>query len=328
MWAVMALILLLFVLSVYGAFIGPQRARDFFNSIPLVIYWIAFILLLAIGIIAFRPLLTVPALLLTHTGCLLVLLGAIWSSEGGHKLQKELFGLDKIPSGFMQIYEGNSDNRVVLEDNAVKELPFSIGLKDFRIEYYKQGYLYVQTPQGDIRRFTAQTGAEYWLGDRLGTMTIVRLFDNFKITIDGDKRTVTDEPGIESNPAVEVQLTSPDGKVSTRYVFERFPTPAGADDKFRMAYERVISDYISRIQVIQNDKVVAEKDVEVNHPLHFGGYHFYQHSYDTKAGQYTILLVTSDTGLSVVYTGYFVLCAGVCWRFWLRKIPSRLSVSS
>jgi hypothetical protein len=82
----------------------------------------------------------------------------------------------------------------------------------------------------------------------------------------------------------------------------------------------MVRDYISDLAVIENGKIVAEKNVEVNHPLHFGGYYFYQHSYDAQAAQYSILMVVSDAGLSVVYLGYLMLCAGVIWHFWLRDI--------
>jgi len=94
--------------------------------------------------------------------------------------------------------------------------------------------------------------------------------------------------------------------------------------EFRVDYYEptsgAVRDYISSLAVIENDKTVAEKDVEVNHPLHYGGYYFYQYSYDTQAGQYSVLMVVSDTGLGLVYAGYVMLCVGVIWHFWLRDI--------
>jgi cytochrome c biogenesis protein ResB len=89
-----------------------------------------------------------------------------------------------------------------------------------------------------------------------------------------------------------------------------------------LRYQRVISDYVSELQIIRDNEVAAEKNVEVNHPLHFGGYHFYQHWYDDQAGQYTILMVVSDSGLNIVYAGYFMLCIGVFWHFWMRHLFS------
>jgi len=308
-------------MSVYGAFIGAGRAKSFFNSLPLSIYWITLILLLIVGILVFRRLIRVPWLLFIHVGCVLILAGAVWGSQAGHKMQKKIFGTDKIPVGQMAIFEGESENRVALEnDNEVRELPFYLKLKDFRIEYYKPEYLYIQNHGSKSWKIPVEINTEFSLGDNIGTVRIVRKFENFKIKIEGDNRVPYDDPQPGSNPALEVEIKSPDGQVVTKYVFGRFPGHIHAEDRFLLSYKRVISDYISELQIIRNDEVVAEKNIEVNHPFHFGGYHFYQHSYDDQAGQYTILMVVSDTGVTIVYAGYLMLCVGVFWHFWLRHI--------
>jgi hypothetical protein len=315
----MALIVLLFIMSVYGAFIGPERAAEFFNSIPLAVYWLGFILLLALGIVFFQRLRRIPALLMIHLGCIAILAGGIWGSQAGHELQSRRFGIDKISTGTMQIFENSSDNRVILPDNQIKQLPFSIALKDFRIEYYQPQYLYIQSKHGDVWDLPVEVGTEYQLGNSFGSVKIIRKFENFKI---GDNRTITDDPNTGSNPALEVRLIDSEGKELTRYVFEPARPFMYPNDNLYMIYNRSISDYISDLQVIQDGKIVAEKDIEVNHPLHFGGYHFYQQSYDTETGQYTILRVVSDTGLRAVYFGFILLCVGVVLHFWLKKITA------
>jgi hypothetical protein len=321
LWIGLVLIILLIFLSIYGAFIGAERAKSFFNSLPLSVYWIALILLLIVGILIFRRLVHVPGLLFMHAGCILILAGAVCGSQAGHKLQKKIFGVDKIPVGQMAIFEGESENRIALENSdRVRELPFYLKLKDFRIEYYKPEYLYIQNRQGKSWKIPVELNAEFSLGENNGTVKIVRKFENFKIKIEGDKRVPYDDPQPGSNPALEVEIKSPNGQVVTKYVFERFPGHIYPEDNFFLSYRRVISEYISELQIIRNNEVVAEKDIEVNHPLHFGGYHLYQADYDKQAGQYTILTVTSDTGLGTVYAGYLMLCIGVFWHFWLRHI--------
>lgn len=321
MWIGLALIILLLFVSVYGAFIGAERAQSFINRLPLVVYWIAFTLLLITALAVFRRLVRVPGLLLIHLGCVFILAGSMWASEAGHTLQKKLFGIDKITKGQMTIPEGHSDNRVMLEDNKqIKELPFSVELKDFQIEYYKPAYLYVQTRDDQGWKIPVETGAEFPLSPELGTVKILRAFENFKITIEEGSRKIVDDPQPGINPALEVQITSPQGQVTNRYVFERFGGHTAPEDKFALSYHRVISDYISQLRIIEDKKTVAEKDIEVNHPLSFGGYRFYQHSYDAKAGQYTVLMVVSDTGVGVVFAGCWMLCIGVIWHLWLRHI--------
>jgi hypothetical protein len=313
--------MLLTILSIYGAFLGAERAKAFFNSLPLAVYWLALTALFIVGLVVFRRLIRVPGLLFIHGGCVLVLAGSMWASRAGHALQVRLFGIDKIPSGRMAIFEGQRENRVLVENGRVTfTLHFYIKLKDFRIEYYQPSYLRIQTPQGRTWTIPAETGKEISLGGDVGTVRIVRVFESFKINIEDGIGTAFDDPNAPPNPALQVQITSPGGDATSRYVFERFPGHVHDEDELLLRYRRVIRDYVSELQVVKDGDIVAEKNIEVNHPLHFGGYHFYQHSYDAEAGQYTILMVVSDTGLNLVYAGYLMLCGGVFWHFWAMPI--------
>jgi hypothetical protein len=320
MWAVLAMVILLIILSVYGAFLGSCRAKSFFNSPALSAYWLALMALLMAAFVIYRRPIRLPGLLLIHAGCILVLAGALWGSVTGLKIKNRLFGTDKIQTGQMVILEGDTENRIRLEGSEqAEELPFHIKLKDFRIEFYKPEYLEILTPQGRSK-IPVKVGKALPISPDFGVVTIVRVFDNFKISIDGDKKTIIDDPQPGYNPALEVQIKSPDGNVATRYVFERFPDYIYPGDKFLLRYHKSVRDYISDIQVIKGGNVVAEKTIEVNHPLHFGGYHFYQSSYDVEGHRYTVLSVVSDTGLNLVYAGYLALGVGVFWHFWIRHI--------
>ena len=324
LWAALALIILLTVFSVYGAFIGAARAEQFFNRIPLAVYWVAFAILLIVAINVFPRLLRVPGLLLMHAGCILILAGGMWGSRAGHELQKKFLGIEKIRSGRMVIYEGHRDNKVMQDDRQVKELPFAIGLKDFRIEYYEPAYLEIEIGEGQTQQVAADVGLEHDLGSALGKVQIVGEYRNFKMSLEGGKRIAYDDPNPGFNPALEVERTSSDGKVSTQYVFPHMPGFGHAQGKLIITYKgpipRMVSDYISKLEVIKDGQVVAEKDIEVNHPLYAGGYHFYQSDYDHVGHQYTVLSVYSDIGLRLVFIGYWMLCIGVLWHLWLRHI--------
>ena len=331
MWMVLAVIGLLTALSVLGAFCGAQKAKLIFNSVPLGIYWYGLAVLLVAGLVEFPRLLHKPRLFMIHAGCLLVLGGSMWGSEAGHRLQERFLGIRKIPSGYMVISEGNSEKHIVAEDFKQKlgELPFSIQLKDFRLEYYETDEefvprLYIKTQEGRDLQLVTKAGEAISLGQESGKLKVVRTFRNFKIGIEDGERVVMDEQGGEENPAVEVEIEVPDGNSYTRYVFERFAGFNHGEDGLQLSYvsqgPRIIRDYFSDVVVIKDGKEVTSKTIEVNHPLHYGGYHFYQHSYDSEAGKYTILSVTSDSGLYVVYGGYWLLCLGVLWQFWFRHI--------
>ena len=75
--------------------------------------------------------------------------------------------------------------------------------------------------------------------------------------------------------------------------------------------------YLSDLTVVKNGKDVVHKIIRVNDPLHFGGYHFYQHSYNLDSTPTTILSITSDSGLYAAFAGYLALCLGAIWHFWI-----------
>ncbi len=320
LWAGLLLILLLISLSIYGAFIGSESAKEFFNSIPLSVYWLAFAILLISAIAQFRRLLCFRGLFLIHLGCIIILAGGIIGSQAGFKIQDKLFGTDTIRTGQMIINKGTTERAVELEDGVTKTLSFAIKLVDFKIEYYQPGQLIIRTPNGDGFKISAEQGQKYVLGDELGSVEIVRRFENFKLTQEGDKRIAIDDANGGPNPALELLSKNSDGSEKTRYVFERFPGHSMPDDNLQFSYHRPVKDFLSDVEVVKDNKVVTRKNIEVNKPLHYGGYLFYQQGYDSESGRYTVLGVTSDKGLGIVFLGYILLCAGVFWHFWLRQI--------
>jgi hypothetical protein len=232
MWLVLLGLIALTVLSIYGAFVGAERAKVLFNSVPLQMFWFIITIGLVGALILFPSLVKRPSLLLIHFGCIGILLGSISSSETGHRMYQQLFGKYKMRSGQMLIYEGQKTNKVITFDyQGMFELPFELGLDDFRVEYYKPG------------------------GDSVMAMP---------------------------------------------------------------------KDFISDISVVENGKIVKSESIEVNKPLYYGGYLFYQTSYDYKAGKYTVLTVVSDNGLFLVFGGYVFLILGLIGRCWLTPINRRL----
>lgn len=324
MWAALILIALLIFLSVVSAFYGAEKAAHFFNSPPLTVFWLALTVLFIAGLATFGRLIRVPGLLLIHLGCVLVLIGSMWGSEAGHRLQKKLFGTDKVPFGYMRIYEQTAANNIVAEDDTVLiELPFSIYLEDFRVEYYpSRSYLQVENQSGGNWEVPGEIGRELILDE--AKIKIVRTFRNFRIDISQGRKTVTDTPGPAMNPAAEIIIKLPEGTSRTEYIFSRFPRESYSKEGLKLTYvsqqASAIKDYFSDVILRRGREDIAKKAIEVNSPLHYGGYHFYQHSYDQQNEQYTILTVYSDSGLNLVYAGYLMLSMGVLWQLWLRHI--------
>jgi cytochrome c biogenesis protein ResB len=94
----------------------------------------------------------------------------------------------------------------------------------------------------------------------------------------------------------------------------RFESQAAADAE-RLAGP--IKDYKSTLQIIVNGKLVKEKTIEVNAPLAYGGYTFYQSGYDPRDPSWTSLQVVRDPGVLIVYAGFVLMMVGLTVVFWL-----------
>jgi len=470
MWLVEAGLALLVVLAIVGAFLGAERAKTLFNSLPLMVFWGILGLLLVGGFAVYPCLVKRPAGLAMHLGALLILVGAMWGSDGAHALRADLLGSKKIASGFMGITEGTRENRVLAPDGrtVVGELPFDLALRDFWIDYYEMpgrrwqmavvapvyggdgrlvdrrqtdiawevgqavavpftraemtvlAYLphakatyaegaapgvEIAAADGKTVRLPARVGAEVTLDDPPLTIRALRVFACMKVRRAGDGFEPYEAEGEGINPAVELEFEHPDGTRETRlamalmpehgrrpgdpafrYVFPR-ATGAEADPDSRVPAAQVrvtcdgremtrwllpgrdepytsidlapvvppreppgdgddatpepmeatlapelffvrpmgpIRDYFSDLAVMVGGETVAEKTIEVNDPLHWGGYHLYQSDYDHEAGRYTVLQVVSDSGLLAVWAGMVLLVGGAFWRFWGEPVVGKL----
>lgn len=309
-------ILLLIALSVFAAFIGATKARNFFNSIPLSSFWFFIIILLFAAIASFHKI-RKPALFLIHIGIALIIIGSITASEKGHLVRSKLFGLVKPRKSQMMIYQGQSSNEIYEKSqNQRYRLPFQIKLNKFIVENYPS-YLLIHLADNKTIKTPAVVGSEYILNATISKIKIIKVFKNFKIALDENGQTIpidSNAPG--RNPAIELEITKKDGTVFSQFVFELFKGHTHAEEQYHITYHTPIKDYISKADVIKNDKIIMSADIEVNRPLHYAGFHFYQSSYDNKEHQYTILDVVSDTGLNIVYAGFGAMCLGIFWYFW------------
>ncbi len=234
LWLTLVLLALLSVLAVVGAFLGPQRASELFNSPPLAGVWTLLtgvLLCAAIALLIRRRL----GLAMLHAGAMLVIVGGMWGSQGAHQLRTrwarevDLAATPPPREGYMLLHIGQP-GKLLLQPLAdtdvlvpVDELPLRVELVRAEIEYYPHDL--PNTP-----------------------------------------------------PAVR--------------------------------------DYLATLRVTRDGQPIAEKTIEVNEPLHAGGYQFTLSQLDTARG--TVLLqVISDRGLPMVYAGFALLVAGAFGHYWL-----------
>jgi hypothetical protein len=85
------------------------------------------------------------------------------------------------------------------------------------------------------------------------------------------------------------------------------------DGKSILTYElrNEVKDYRSRLAILEGGRKVLEKTIEVNDPLSYNGFVFYQSNYRKEDPTYSGLQVVRDPGLPLVWAGFLMLCAGV-----------------
>ena len=91
---------------------------------------------------------------------------------------------------------------------------------------------------------------------------------------------------------------------------------------YRLVYvqEERVADFYSVLQILEGDEVVAEKKIEVNDPIRYGGYAFYQQSYDSKGLSWSGLQVRKDPGVPLVYGGFLVQIIGMIIIFYINPL--------
>ena len=127
---------------------------------------------------------------------------------------------------------------------------------------------------------------------------------------------VTDD--VAGRAAVEIEIEQ-DGKREDKLLW--IDTPLDVPG-YRLVYvqNKGVRDFYSVLQVVDGGEVVVEKKIEVNDPLRYGGYTFYQSSYDSKGLSWSGLQVRNDPGVPLVYGGFAVQLLGMIVIFYINPL--------
>mgnify|MGYP000392136655 CR=1 FL=1 len=124
---------------------------------------------------------------------------------------------------------------------------------------------------------------------------------------------------------VEVEVRSPEGEGTHRFA-EREAEPLQLPDgRTILAYERKteVKEYRSRLSVLEGGRTVREKTIEVNDPLTWRGWSFYQSNYREEDPTYSGIQVVRDPGLPLVWAGLLMMCAGLVYIYYVRPRMTR-----
>ncbi len=241
--------------------------------------------------------------LLIHAGLVIVILGGFGSRFLRFEAQLPL--------------RAGSESDRVYAGNAVYQMPFSVKLESFRLDYYGEpaGMVTVMDADGS-RDYPVEEGSVISLPERGAEIKVLRLARDFGLNA---KNEVTDKSPYWHNPAARLEI-SLGGKKKTLWFFAKFPGMHRAELPFHVFYRLEnadIKNFTSAVLVRPEGGEAFSAEISVNKPLRAMGYTIYQSSYDPAEASYSLLTVTRDRGLWAVYLGFAALLAGIF--LWLKK---------
>jgi hypothetical protein len=247
---------------------------------------------------------------ITHWSIVVILLGGIIGGIWGEK-------------GFIQLHPGEEIDHIQTGRDTVP-LGFTVRLDRFTLKRYEDGIknlILLDREEGLEEAIPAEEGIEWVHPKSEYTLRIVRYVPDFSLDI--QTREVTSRSDLPNNPALQVEVAK-DGEVNSRWVFARHTHFHDAQDErpalFFHYQVGAVKDYISDVSVIEDGAVVLRKAIEVNDPLKYGGYVFYQTSYDQEGGKWTGLQVKKDPGVPVVYAGFILLSIGLVLQLYVYPV--------
>lgn len=247
----------------------------------------------------------------THVSLLVILSGTIITVIFGEQ-------------GFMPLYEGKAQD-VFYSGNKEIKLGFKVYLEDFILEHYAfdDHRLDIFLNGRAIRKnFKVEIGKDYSVSGSDYSFEVLRFLPDFYL--DSHKNALT-RSELANNPALLVHVKKADETIRQRWLFANFPSfydTVDADLRFVYSFLPRIKAFKSKLKIIEQDKIVLAKTIEVNHPLNFGGYTLFQSGYNPKYLDYTELKIVKDPGITLLYAGLILLNIGVIFIFYpkLKKL--------
>ncbi|MDO8663116.1 MAG: cytochrome c biogenesis protein ResB [Candidatus Omnitrophota bacterium] len=263
--------------------------------------------------------------LICHFSVLVILLGALIGMLFGQK-------------GYLKLSRQEKANSFMASESKEVNLGFSIRLDDFiynenidpkeKLLIYSiqndavcqmDGASHKNGEEGLIAKIPTDPGTEREISATGYKIKVLRYLPDFVMDIATKK--VTSRSSQANNPAIEVELRDKNGARESFWVFARYPDiHQSKTPNFNFVYHwemRRPKDFISRVTIIKDGLEVLKKEIRVNFPLQFGGYSFFQSSYDPENLNWTGLTVVRDPGVSLVYLGFGLFILGLCIRFYI-----------
>ncbi len=263
---------------------------------------------------------------MTHVSMLLILLGGgirvIWGEKG-----------------VLAFREGETATQFELASGAKQELPFALQLKDFEIEMYAQpqgaiGTLQVAWPEKGVAKEFPVTLQQEWVvsapadAGQTFRLRVLRYVPDLVVISGPNGMEVVSRSDEPRNPAIQVQFDGGQG-ARTEWVYGRAVGAHGGASAHALQFRfvpaaqpekargRMPKAFKSTVVVRDGGKEVREVVIQMNAPLSYRGYSFYQSGYNPADSTWTSLQVVRDPGVPLVLMGFVLMLAGLTMVFCL-----------
>jgi cytochrome c biogenesis protein ResB len=296
----------------YGTLVGSILIRFGLNDLFHTPWFTAFLALLAgsLAMVAVRrQAWRVPMWghLGCHIGVVVVLLGGTVGRLSGRK-------------AFLELHEGSSASSVLATEGGIETgeripLGFTLRLVDFDVDRYRaETRVVAYRIDGDAMRPVLSLDAARGSGwSKVGE-------DGTEVRVLGTK-----------GAGAEIELRS-GGSVSRRALGQGSKNAAWLPDgRTVLAVERRSAEakaYRSRLSILEGGKTVCTKTIEVNDPLSWRGWHFYQSSFREEDPTWSGIQVVRDPGFPIVFGGFAMIGLGVLFIYYLRPWILRRRLSA
>ncbi len=267
--------------------------------------------LLACTVRRWRPLRLRPGVLISHLAVILLFAGGA------------LRGVTRV-SGYLALGTGETRKEFMTDSGKAEALPFEVKLNYFRITYWdaEKHFLHAIRNGTELAESAeVRAGRNAGLKAVPGDVKVLAFYPDFRIGAAGPV-SYSEAP---TNPALAI-VYNDDKTRRPQYLFALHPDYNAPGDKYglKLVYEYIpprIKQFESGITVYENGALKMEKTISVNSPAHYRGYRFFQQGYDAASPGFTVIQVSKDPSVGVVYAGFALLMAGLTLAFWKEIKP-------
>ncbi len=229
-------------------------------------------------------------------------------------------GAGDIENATMYLQESQVVSHGMRKNKSQIKFPFAIRLNDFKMETYNPSLALVKDSLGNLARSKGKP-AMIKIEDSLqteinGFLINVQRYYPMAVPENDSFYALNTEGAV---PAALITLTKNNtGREMTGWVssgsYRYMPVNLKLNDCYTLVMIKPEPRrYVSDVTIYTKDKNVVNTNIEVNKPVKVNGWMIYQNGYEEKKGKFStlsILGLTKDPWLPVVYTGAFLLIAG------------------